>query len=97
MLNDYAMGDYLLYALKQPPNVFINGRVVMNDEQIHSDHNAVKFSSAERAKLLKQYDVDWVVFEKDSELVTALKESESWQSIYKNEYYAVLTKDIQTP
>ena len=97
MFNDYAMGGYLLYDLKQPPNVFINGRVDMHGEQIHSDHNAVKFSSAERAKLLKQYDVDWVVFEKDSELVTALKESESWQSIYKNEYYAVLTKDIQTP
>jgi hypothetical protein len=97
MFNEYALGGYLLYALKQTPKVFIDGRADMYGEQILSDYNTVKFSSSERDKLLEQYGIDWVVFEKDSDLVAALEESESWKSIYTNEHYAVLTKTIQTP
>ena len=97
MFNEYSLGGYLLYALKQPPKVFIDGRADMYGEQILSDYNAVKFSSSERDQLLEQYGIDWVVFEKDSDLAAALKESESWKSIYTNEHYAVLTKTIQTP
>ncbi len=97
MFNEYALGGYLLYALKPHPKVFIDGRADMYGEQILSDYNAIKFSSSEREKLLEQYDVDWVVFEKDSELVGALKESGSWQESYTNEYYAVLTKTTQKP
>jgi hypothetical protein len=97
MFNEYALGGYLLYALKQPPKVFIDGRTDMYGVQILSDYNSVKFSSSEREKLLEQYYVDWGFFEKDSELVAALKESESWQLIYTNDYYAVLTKTTQKP
>ena len=97
MYNEYALGGYLLYALKQTPKVFIDGRADMYGEQILSDYNTVKFSSSERDKLLEQYGIDWVVFEKDSALVAALEDSESWKSIYTNEHYAVLTKAIQTP
>jgi hypothetical protein len=77
MFNEYALGGYLFYALKQPPKDSNDGRTDMYGVQILSDYNAVKFSSSEREKLPEQYDVDWVVFEKDSELVAALKESES--------------------
>jgi hypothetical protein len=97
MFNECALGGCLLYTLKQPPKVFIDGRTDMYGVQVLSDHSAVKFSSSEREKLPEQYDVDWVVFEKDSDLVVALKESESWKSIYTNEHYAVLTKTTQKP
>jgi hypothetical protein len=97
MFNEYALGGYLLFALKEPPKVFIDGRADMYGEQILSDYNAIRFSVPERDKLLEQYGIDWVVFDKDSGLVVALKESESWDTIYTNEHYAVLTKSIQTP
>ena len=92
MYNEYSLGGYLLYDLKQTPKVFIDGRADMYGEQILSDYNAIKFSSSERDKLLEQYGIDWVVFEKDSALVADLKKTGQWQSTFTNDYYAVLTR-----
>ncbi len=97
MFNEYTLGGYLLYSLAPPPKVFIDGRADMYGEKILKDYNTIVVSSSNREKVLSQYDVEWVVFEKDSALVAALEESESWKSIYTNEHYAVLTKAIQTP
>jgi hypothetical protein len=92
VFNEYALGGYLLYALEHPPKIFIDGRADMYGEQILSDYNEIKFSNSGRKKLLEQYDINWVVFEKDSGLVEDLTKSDNWQSIYTNEHYAVLTK-----
>ncbi len=92
MFNEYALGGYLLYALTPPPKVFIDGRADMYGEKIFSDYNTIKSSHSKRDELLEQYDVDWVVFEKDSDLVTDLEKSGQWQPTFVNEQYAVLTR-----
>jgi hypothetical protein len=92
MYNEYALGGYLLYALTPPPKVFIDGRADMYGEQILSDYNTIKSSNSKRGELLKQYDVDWVVFEKNSELIADLEKTGHWQSAFTNDHYAVLTR-----
>lgn len=92
MYNEYALGGYLLYALTPPPKVFIDGRADMYGEQILTDYNKIKASNSGREELLEKYEVDWVVFERDSALVTDLKKSGRWQTNYINGHYAVLTK-----
>jgi hypothetical protein len=92
MYNEYALGGYLLYALTPPPKVFIDGRADMYGEQIFSDYNTIKSSGSKREELLEQYEVDCVVFEKDSDLVAHLRESGQWQSTFTNEVYAVLKR-----
>jgi hypothetical protein len=92
MFNEYALGGYLLYALTPPPKVFIDGRADMYGEQIMSDYNKILSSSSEREKLLDKYDIGWIVFEKDSDLVRGLKDSGHWQTTFANENYAVVTR-----
>jgi hypothetical protein len=91
--NEYVLGGYLLYALKTPPKVFIDGRADMYGEQILSDYHSIKSSASKREELLEQYEVDWVIFEKDSDLSTDLRKSGHWQAAYINEYYAVLKRN----
>jgi hypothetical protein len=92
MFNEYALGGYLLYALTPPPKVFIDGRADMYGEQILSDYSKIQSSSSERKVLLDKYAVNWIVFEKDSDLVRDLEDSGQWQATFTNEVYAVITR-----
>lgn len=97
MFNEYALGGYLLYALTPPPKVFIDGRADMYGEEILKDYNTVVFSSSAREKILSQYDVEWVVFEKASSIISDLEKTGFWQRVYGNDHYAVLTKTTHAP
>ena len=92
MFNEYSLGGYLLYALTPPPKVFIDGRADMYGEQILSDYNKIESSSSEREELLEKYEIDWVVFQKDSDFISDLKKSGHWQTAYINEHDAILTR-----
>ena len=92
MFNDYVLGGYLIYALKLAPKVFIDGRADMYGETILSDYIAIKGSMTKREQLLDQYEIDWVVFEKNSERVKSLEDSGQWLTEYSNKHYAVLTR-----
>jgi hypothetical protein len=92
MFNEYALGGYLLYAITPPPKVFIDGRADMYGEQILTDYNNIRSTSSEREGLLEKYEIDWVVFQKDSDLVKDLKKSGSWLTTFENDYYEVLTR-----
>jgi hypothetical protein len=97
MFNEYTLGGYLLFALNPAPKVFIDGRADMYGERILKDYNTIVTSSSEREHVLEKYDVDWVVFGKDSDLVYSLIKTGYWQKIYENEQYAVLIRDNQPP
>lgn len=92
MFNEYSLGGYLLYALTPPPKVFIDGRADMYGEQILSDYIKIESSSSEREELLEKYEIDWVVFQKDSNLISDLKKSGNWQTAYTNEHDTILTR-----
>ena len=95
MFNEYVLGGYLLYALSPPPKVFIDGRADMYGEEIMKDYNSIVSSGADREKTLEKYNIEWVVFKKDSDLISALKKTGSWQSIYVNDHYEVLKENLQ--
>lgn len=92
MYNEYSLGGYLLYALSPSPKVFIDGRADMYGEQIMSDYNSIAASSSGRDKKLNQYGIDWVVFERNSQLVKDLIRSGRWESTFSNAHYVVLVK-----
>jgi hypothetical protein len=68
----------------------------MYGEQILSDYDKIQSSRPEREKLLEQYEIGWVVFEKDSDLVRDLIGTGSWQTAFSNKYYAVVTRTATT-
>jgi hypothetical protein len=92
MFNEYSLGGYLMYALSSPPKVFIDGRADMYGDDILADYNSIRMSQSKRTKLLKKYNIDWVVFETGSDLVHFLQESPYWRTIYTNRRYAVLSR-----
>lgn len=92
LFNDYVLGGYLIYALKPAPKVFIDGRADMYGEDILSDYMSIKGSMTQRGQLLDQYEIDWIVFEKKSDLVSSLEDSGRWVREYSNKHYAVLKR-----
>jgi len=92
MFNEYSLGGYLLYALATPPKVFIDGRADMYGEQILSDYDKISSARLEREGLLDKYEIDWIVFEQDTDLVKDLNGSNKWQTTYKNDHFAILTR-----
>lgn len=92
MYNEYGLGGYLLYALTPPPKVFIDGRADMYGEQILADYGTIVTSSSGREELLEKYEIDWVVHEKESQLVKDLIRSSDWDPVFRNSHYAVLVK-----
>jgi hypothetical protein len=95
MFNEYSLGGYLLYALTPTPKVFIDGRADMYGEQILSDYDKIQSSSPEREKMLEQYEIDWAVFEKNSQLIKDLLGSNRWKSSFSNSQYVVLVKQSE--
>lgn len=96
MFNEYSLGGYLLYALDPPPKVFIDGRADMYGQKLLTDYHDIMTSSTKRNALLEKYAIDWVVFEKDSDLNKDLKDSGTWHSAYANTYYEVLLREGKT-
>ena len=92
MFNEYSLGGYLLYALDPPPKVFIDGRADMYGQELLTDYHDIMTSTNKRTHLLDKYAIEWVVFEKDSDLNRALKDSETWHTAYASDYYEVLLR-----
>jgi hypothetical protein len=96
LFNEYSLGGYLLYALTSPPRVFIDGRADMYGEKILTDYGKILSSDDEREKLLDQYEISWIIFEKESDLIKKLVLSGEWQTTYTNDYYAVIERTFST-
>ncbi|WP_027714271.1 hypothetical protein [Desulfuromonas sp. TF] len=98
LFNEYNLGGYLLYAIDPPPRVFIDGRADMYGEQIFSDYKRIVFSEDLRESLLNAYEIDWIVFNKNSSIVEDLRAKDQWEPVFQNDDFVVLNRiDAPTP
>lgn len=91
LLNDYEWGDYLIYAMKSPPKVFIDGRADMYGEEVFSDHGKILGMDKEVDKLLEKYSIGWALLLRDNLLGRYLLDCRGWRSIYTDEHIVVLS------
>ncbi|MBW2478192.1 MAG: hypothetical protein JRE63_12805, partial [Deltaproteobacteria bacterium] len=92
MFNEYALGGYMIFALEDPPKVFIDGRADMYGEQILLDYQQIRTSEKFRNQLLEYYKIDWIVSEKGSELISSLNTTGLWRTKFENNSYVVLVR-----
>lgn len=92
MFNYYSWGGYLIYALDPAQKVFIDGRADMYGEEIFEDYRKIISLDKDAEKLLKDYDIDWVLFPLDSALVRYLKATGKWQEIYSDGEASILRR-----
>ena len=92
LFNEYSWGDFLLYALKQPPQIFIDGRADMYGEEIFADYLAISRLTPQVDTLMEKYRIDWVLFPLDHPLIRYLQKIPGWETLYLDDQVAIMAK-----
>ena len=90
LLNDYSWGDYLIFALEQPPLLFIDGRADMYGEEIFKDYLVAENFGQDIDQILEKYAIDWVLFPTKHALIRYLKVLGGWKTVYEDEKATIL-------
>ncbi|MDT8442262.1 MAG: hypothetical protein RQ723_11435 [Desulfuromonadales bacterium] len=90
LLNEYSWGDYLIYALDPPPSLFIDGRADMYGEAIFGDYRAAAALKPNIDDILERYEIDWILFPKNTPLVRYLERKPDWQAVYSDDKVVIL-------
>ena len=90
LFNEYTWGGYLLFSLSSPPKLFIDGRADMYGEEVFSDYLKIKGIHSELDETLKNYEIDWILFPTDSQLIRFLKNTQKWTEIYSDDQATIL-------
>ena len=97
MYNDFGNGGYLLYRLNQynalnDMNIFIYGLGDVFSNNILPDSKVIYNVQKDIEKLLSKYDFDVMLTVSRSPLCQYLKQSDKWQTEYKDEMNYIFTK-----
>jgi hypothetical protein len=83
MFNNYGYGGYLIYALDGRNKVFVDGRVDIYERQgVLADYRSIGWVEPNTLSLLRAYNVQSCLIERDEPLATLLAASSEWQKDY---------------
>jgi hypothetical protein len=86
MYNTYKYGGYLIYALDGPNRVFIDDRAeIYEPAGVLADYRSIAWVESNALSLLRAYDVQSCLIERDEVLATLLAASSQWQKVYADE------------
>ena len=91
MFNSYNWGGYLLWRLWPEYPVFVDGRTDVYGAFLREYTQAI-FVQPGFEDVFDQYDIGFVVIEKDSPLATALAQSGRWSLAYSDEQAVIFTR-----
>lgn len=92
LFNSDEWGDYLIYAMDQPPLLFVDGRLDMYGEQVLEDYAKITKLDKDVDKLLNAYDIEWVLFP-STPLTRYLNAKEDWLEVYSDEQVSLFTRE----
>ena len=91
LFNEDEWGDYLIYAMDPPPELFIDGRLDMYGEEILEPYAKIVQLDEKVDILLDSYEIAWVLFS-PSPLTRYLKAKGDWKEVYEDDQVSVLTR-----
>ena len=91
LLNEYSWGGFLLFSLDPPPKVFIDGRADMYGEKVFSDYGKLTYIHKDMEQILTEYDIDWILYPKDSFLIRYMGTKPEWVKVYSDEKISILS------
>jgi hypothetical protein len=92
MFNSDEFGDYIIFAAWPQYRVFMDGRSDMYGEKLGIAYFKVANAQPGWKEVLKDYRIDWVIFDTNSALTAALRERTDWQQIYTDKLATVFVR-----
>jgi hypothetical protein len=86
MFTDYAWGGYFIYRFYPDPNrrVFLFGEADLMGEVVMNEYIHVYQLQTDWLDILNRNGVDYVVFEPNTALTTALSDRPDWRLVYSD-------------
>jgi hypothetical protein len=86
MFSDYAWGGYMIYRFYPQPSrrVFLFGEADLMGDAIMNEYVDVVGLHSDWLSILNKHDVDYVVFEPDMPLTSALATQPNWHLVYSD-------------
>jgi len=95
MYNNYGYGGYLIYALDGRNKVFIDGRADIYERAgVLADYGKVAGVAPVALPLLRAYNVQSCLIERDETLATLLAASSQWQKVYADDLSALFVRKV---
>jgi hypothetical protein len=92
MFNNDEFGDYIIFAAWPKYRVFMDGRNDMYGAKLGTAYFKVANAQPGWKDVLKQYHIDWVIFDTNSALTAALREQHDWQPIYTDKLATIFVR-----
>lgn len=94
MFNNDEFGDYIIYAAWPQYRVFFDGRSDMyGTEKLKEYYKIISFDS-DWESVMKKYDMNWIIFDANSQLSRYLLGRGDWRLIYADKVAHLFVRDI---
>ncbi|MDB4940813.1 MAG: hypothetical protein JWP97_347 [Labilithrix sp.] len=97
VMNPYHWGGYLDDVWFGSPRVFIDGRNQLFDNGVFDDHRSIARGDAEARLLLDVYEIETVLWERDTPLDVLLANDPGWQEVFRGRLAAVYVRRPKRP
>lgn len=93
ILNEDAMGGYLIWTLYPELKVFIDQRAdTLYDEKIYADHSAIRWGEKPWEEIFSKYGFDTVLWSRDHEMYEKLSSDPGWKVLYSSAFYTLFVR-----
>ena len=93
MFNATEYGDYIIYSAYPQYKVFIDGRIDIYMAEIFSDYQKIANFETGWENIIEKYQIQWIIYDKDSPLSRILVEKNNWKLIYSDEATNIFVKN----
>ncbi len=94
MFNNDEFGDYIIYETWPAYKVFIDGRSDMYGEERMKEYFKVIRIEEGWEKVLKKYEINWIIYDTKSVLSRFLLERKDWKLVYSDKVANIFMKNI---
>ncbi len=84
MMNYFPWGGYLLFRLWPEYRVFIDGQTDFYGEELTRTYEKILTLDKGWEFWLDNYQISWVIFPRDSALITTLRQDPDWECLYED-------------
>jgi hypothetical protein len=98
MFNEYGYGGYLIWSFNGQHKVFIDGRAdIYESRGVLSDYLSISRLDSNALALLKKYNIQSCLIQRDAPLATLLSASGGWRRIYEDKISAIYVRGAAHP
>jgi len=92
LLNDPQFGDVMIWHMSPCPKLFIDTRFDMYGWQIVEDYHQMSECKGNFQTKLADYNIRWIFMRPQQKLVSYLRQSPNWKTVYEDDTAVVLAR-----